>query len=181
MNATIIIPAASRTRAKETFGTGEYLFNVGLSATGQVPFTHYVSSGDFLDEEINIFSRGGATSFRMLAGAQEFEKIAFDFDLHQVTDIPEGYVNDDKPYKIGAYEGKMALALECPGSRDIIMAYVNTITDATTKDMALGAWESAVHWQIDDQFVVMFRALLGLTDERFYAMWQGAWDAKPIF
>lgn len=181
MNATIIIPAASRTRAKETFGTGEYLFNVGLSATGQVPFTHYVSSGDFLDDEINTFARGGATSFKSLAGAQPFDQIAFYLDLHQVVDVPEGYVNDDKPYRVEAWAAKQVMAATMPGLCTGIEAYIDAIPDIGQREKAKASWVSAKYFETDNPLVAEMIAQNIVTEAQKDAMFLAAWNLVPVW
>lgn len=186
MNATIIIPAASRTRAKETFSTGEYLFNVGLSASGQVPFTHYVSSGDFLDDEINTFSRGGATSFRMLAGAHGFDQIAFDFSLYPVADVPDGYVNPDKPYRVKTWAAKTKMAELMPGLCSAVETLIASIQDIGQKESAQASWINAEYFERDNPLIAYVQMQsVGtdheLTNEAIDAMFQAAWNLVPVF
>ena len=159
MNCTIIIPAASLVRAKETFSTGEYLFNVGLSATGQVPFTHYVSSGEFLDTEINTFARGGATSFKMLAGAQGFDQIAFEFSLYPVTDIPDGYVNPDKPYRVKIWAAKTKMAELMPGLCSTVETLIASIPDIGQKESAQASWINAEYFVRDNPLIAHMQQL----------------------
>lgn len=181
MNATIIIPAVSRARAKATFSTGEYLFNVGLSATGLVPFTHYVSSGDFLGEEINTFARDGATSFKMLAGAQGFEQISFHFGLHQVIDVPEGYVNDDKPYRVETWAAKQVMANVSPGMATAAEAFIDAIEDLGQKESAKASWYNAKYFERDNPLIGVIQAHLLMTDEQIDAMFLAAWNLVPVF
>ena len=181
MNATIIIPAVSRARAKETFSTGEYLFNVGLSATGVIPFTHYVSSGDFLDEEVNTFARDGVTSFKILAGAQGFGQIAFEFGLHQVIDIPEGYINDDKPYKVESWAAKQIMAATMPGMCTGVEAFIESIQDIGQKESAKASWYNAKYFERDNPLIAAIQSQTGLTDEQIDGMFLAAWNLVPVF
>ena len=181
MNATIIIPAVSRARAKETFSTGEYLFNVGLSATGVIPFTHYVSSGDFLDEEVNTFARGGATSFKHLAGAQGFDRIAFEFGLHQVTDVPENYINDDKPYRVETWAAKQVMAQVSPGMATTAEAFIDAIEDIGQKESAKASWYNAKFFERDNSLIGVIQAQFSMTDEQIDAMFLAAWNLVPVF
>lgn len=49
--ATVIISAADQAQAQADMGDG--FFTVGLSATGEAPATHFMSSGFFLNEELD--------------------------------------------------------------------------------------------------------------------------------
>ena len=49
--ATVIIAAADQAQAQADMGDG--FFTVGLSATGEAPATHFMSSGFFLNEELD--------------------------------------------------------------------------------------------------------------------------------
>lgn len=180
-NYTIIIPAASMARAKASFVTGPWLFNVGLSATGDIPFTHYVGSGAFNDDEINTFARGGATSFKSLAGAHGFDQIAFDFSLYPVTDIPEGYVNDDKPYRVEAWAAKQVMAVTMPGMCTGVETFIDSIQDIGQKESAKASWINAKYFERENPLITAIQSQIGLTSEQIDAMFLAAWNLVPVW
>lgn len=56
--AIVIVAAADRTAAQDDLG--EAFFNTGLSADGDVPATHWVSSGAFDNAELNAIVNAAA-------------------------------------------------------------------------------------------------------------------------
>lgn len=176
---TIIIPAASKAKAVEIFGEGYFIR--GMSATGLVPFTHYVTSGIISDDEFNQFCGDPLISYKMFKGEYNETLVRTNTGLQLVNEIPDDYVNDDKPTKITNYAGKMILSQVCPGSRTTLMNFINTIPDVATKEAAMGAWESALFWLRNDQFVQMFIPILGLTEGEVDMLFQRGWNINPVF
>lgn len=181
INCTIIIPATSRVRAKEIFETGASLFNVGMSYTGEVPFTHYMSSGFFLDNEFNIFCSDNLITYKLLSGNFNDAEVFTKTNLKVVNNVPEDYVNSDKPFKVESWAAKQIMSTTMPGICTGVETFIESIQDIGQKESAKASWYNAKYFERNNPLIAAIQSQTGLTDEQIDVMFLAAWNLVPVF
>jgi len=79
--ATVIIPDSERAAAIETY---PFYFQVGLSADGKAPATHWITSGFIDDEEINAMLPNIVNGWAIKVGRDSMASLLADKGLQKV-------------------------------------------------------------------------------------------------
>lgn len=78
--ATIILPLSSQAQAQLLFGTdgvpNTNIFDNGLSATGELPATHFIASGPFDNDQLNLLVNDITIEKKVYFGDDGFNAIA---------------------------------------------------------------------------------------------------------
>jgi hypothetical protein len=91
-NCTIIVLAEDRTKAQDVTTT-EY-FNAQASADGQLPVTHYFTSGPFSNEEVDALVN---TSWPKWVRSDDWQSALSGLGLVQVIPVEEPVISEVDP------------------------------------------------------------------------------------
>lgn len=80
-HATVVISDADKAQA--ILDMGIWFFTAGMSASGTLPATHWISSWPFLNNELDAIANTYTWAKKMYFGADSMEKI---IDLSKITE-----------------------------------------------------------------------------------------------